>query len=65
MPVAGNLTPLLMVEGSEEQITGAVRNTLDDGAKASMLGCGTPPLSTSDRLKTWVKAVADWSAEKL
>lgn len=65
VPVAGNLTPLLMVEGSEEQITGAVRNALDDGAKASMLGCGTPPLSTSYRLKTWVKAVADWSAEKL
>ncbi|MCQ1534368.1 hypothetical protein FTO70_01375 [Methanosarcina sp. KYL-1] len=65
VPVAGNITPLLMVEGTEEQITGAVRDALDGGAKASMLGCGTPPLSTSDRLKTWVKAVADWSAEKL
>jgi len=65
VPVIGNITPLLMVEGSEEQITGAVRNALDGGAKASMLGCGTPPLSTSDRLKTWVKAVVDWSAENL
>jgi [methyl-Co(III) methanol-specific corrinoid protein]:coenzyme M methyltransferase len=65
VPVAGNVTPLLMVEGTEEQITQAARDALDGGAKASMLGCGTPPLSTSDRLKTWVKAVADWSAEKL
>jgi [methyl-Co(III) methanol-specific corrinoid protein]:coenzyme M methyltransferase len=65
VPVIGNITPLLMVEGSEEQITEVVRNALEGGAKASMLGCGTPPLSTSDRLKTWVKAVADWSAENL
>lgn len=65
VPVAGNVTPLLMVEGTEEQIISEVRKGLDGGAKASMLGCGTPPHSTPDRLKTWVKAVADWSAENL
>ncbi len=65
VPVVGNVTPLLMIEGTEEQIIGAVRKALDGGAKGSMLGCGTPPLSTSDRLKMWVKAVADWSIENL
>lgn len=65
VPVVGNVTPLLMVEGTEEQIIGETRKALDGGAKASMLGCGTPPHSTSDRLKTWVKAATDWSAENL
>ncbi|HII80473.1 MAG TPA: hypothetical protein HA261_08795 [Methanosarcina sp.] len=65
VPVVGNLTPLMMVEGTEEQIIAETRKGLDDGAKASMLGCGTPPLSTPDRLKTWVKAAADWSSENL
>lgn len=65
VPIVGNVTPLLMVEGTEEQIICETRKGLDGGAKASMLGCGTPPLATSDRLKTWVKAAADWSAEKL
>ncbi|WP_292375573.1 uroporphyrinogen decarboxylase family protein [Methanosarcina sp. UBA411] len=65
VPVVGNVTPLLMVDGTEEQIIAEVRKALDSGAKASKLGCGTPPLSTSDRLKIWVKAAADWSAENL
>lgn len=65
VPVVGNVTPLLMVEGTEEQIITETRKGLDGGAKASMLGCGTPPLSTSDRLRTWVKAAADWSSENL
>ncbi|MDD2439992.1 MAG: uroporphyrinogen decarboxylase family protein [Methanosarcinaceae archaeon] len=65
VPIAGNLTPLLMVEGTEEQIVNETRKGLNGGAKASMLGCGTPPLSTSDRLKTWVKAAVEWSAENL
>lgn len=63
VPVVGNVDPLLMVEGTEEEITTEVRKALDSGAKASKLGCGTPPLSTSDRLKIWVNAAIDWSAE--
>ncbi|KKH50185.1 uroporphyrinogen decarboxylase family protein [Methanosarcina sp. 1.H.A.2.2] len=65
VPVIGNVTPLLMVNGTEEEIIAEVRQGLDGGAKGSKLGCGTPPLSTNDRLVTWVKAVADWSAENL
>ena len=65
VPVVGNVTPNLMIDGTEEQIISDVRKGLDGGAKASMLGCGTPPSSTSDRLKIWVKAVRDWSAENL
>lgn len=65
VPVVGNVTPLLMIDGSEEQIREETRNGLDSGAKASMLGCGTPALSSPERLKQWVKAAADWSAENL
>lgn len=65
VPVAGNVTPLLMVEGTKEQIIKETTYALDAGAKASMLGCGTPPLSTPDRLKIWVKAVHDWSENNL
>nr|WP_304364515.1 uroporphyrinogen decarboxylase family protein [Methanosarcina sp. KYL-1] len=65
VPVAGNVTPLMMVEGTEEQIIAETRKGLDGGAKASMLGCGTPSLSTPDRLKLWSGAVAEWSREKL
>ncbi|NLI62021.1 MAG: hypothetical protein GX362_01220 [Methanosarcinaceae archaeon] len=64
-PVAGNIAPLLVVDGTYEDIIKSTRYALDSGAKASMLGCGTPPLSTSDRLKTWVKAVHDWSSENM
>ncbi len=65
VPVVGNVTPLLMIDGTEEQIREETMKGLDGGAKASMLGCGTPPLSSPERLKQWVKAVSDWSAENL
>ncbi|WP_440955878.1 uroporphyrinogen decarboxylase family protein [Methanosarcina sp. Mfa9] len=65
VPVVGNVTPLLMIDGTEEQIREETRRGLDGGAKASKLGCGTPSLSSPERLKQWVKAVTDWSAENL
>jgi [methyl-Co(III) methanol-specific corrinoid protein]:coenzyme M methyltransferase len=65
VPVVGNVTPLLMIDGSEEQIREETIKALDGGAKASMLGCGTPSPSSPKRLKQWVKAVTDWSAENL
>lgn len=65
VPVVGNVTPLLMIDGTEEQIREETIKGLDGGAKASMLGCGTPALSSPERLKQWVKAVADWSVEHL
>jgi [methyl-Co(III) methanol-specific corrinoid protein]:coenzyme M methyltransferase len=60
IPVAGNVTPLLMVNGTKDQIVDEVTTALDRGAKVSMLGCGTPPLSQSANIKTWVQAVKDY-----
>jgi len=62
--MVGNVPPLLMVDGTPEQIIEATRESLDKGTDAVMLGCGTPPLSKPENLKLMVQATTDYFKER-
>lgn len=68
VPVVGNVTPTLMADDFDEVKDAIVKETidgLDQGAKGSMLGCGTPPMSNPENLKLWVDTVKEWSEKNL
>jgi len=62
--MVGNVPPLLMVDGTPEQIIEATRESLDKGTDMVMLGCGTPPLAKPENLKTMVQATIDYFKER-